>query len=180
MLSISNLLSIFRIFLIIPIAILLNRGNGEEYTLVFFLILIAALADYLDGYFARKFKQVSELGKVLDPLADKLLICVMAILLVIRRDFPLWYASLIIGRDLIIGFLGSYIIRKRKFTAQSNIMGKITANVILSSAAVYVIDWDFMKLPIVYIGAFLILLSLISYGSLFIKLLKTQTEENNI
>ena len=157
MLSISNILSIFRILLIIPIGILLDRGDGIEYNIVFILILIAVLADYFDGYFARKFKQVTELGKVLDPLADKLLVCVIVIFLVMRRDFPLWYALLVICRDLVIGFMSSYIIKKRNYITESNIIGKITANVILASATVYVIGWDFMKIPMIYIGTFFII-----------------------
>ena len=177
MLSISNIISLFRILLIIPVGILLDRGDGIEYNTVFILILTAALADYFDGYFARKFKQVTELGKILDPLADKMLVFVIVFFLVLRRDFPLWYALLVICRDLSIGVMSTYIIKKRKYITESNIIGKITANVILLSATVYVISWDFMKTPMVITGTIFIILSLISYGNNYLKILKTPADE---
>jgi len=172
MLSIANILSIIRALLVIPVIYFLNRGYFIDYLIAFFLIVAAVLTDYFDGYFARRFKQISITGKVLDPLADKIFIGVIAIFLVIKKNFPVWYVSLIIGRDLIICIFNSIFIRKRGRVIQSNIIGKITINILVSSAGVYIIDWDFMKLPLVYLGTFFIILSLISYGRLFLRLQK--------
>lgn len=170
--SIANILSIVRIFLVIPVIYFLNRGCFIDYLIAFCLIVAAVLTDYFDGYFARKFNQISITGKVLDPLADKIFIGVIAIFLVIKKNFPIWYVSLIIGRDLIICIFNSIFIKKRGRVIQSNIIGKITINVLVSSAGVYIIDWDFMKQPLVYLGTFFIILSLISYGRLFLRLQK--------
>jgi len=170
--SIANILSIFRILLVIPVVYFLNRGYFIDYVIALCLIITAVLTDYFDGYFARKFNQISITGKILDPLADKIFIGIIAIFLVIKRNFPVWYTSLIIGRDLIICIFGSLIIKKRGPVIKSNIIGKITNNVLVSSAGIYIIDWDFMKLPLVYLGTFFVILSLISYGRLFLRLQK--------
>jgi CDP-diacylglycerol--glycerol-3-phosphate 3-phosphatidyltransferase len=172
MVSIANILSIIRIILVIPVVYFLNRDLPNDYLIVVGLILCAVLTDYFDGYFARKFNQISITGKILDPVADKIFVGAVVIFLVLKRDFPLWYTFLIISKDIIICIFGSLIIKKRKLVLQSNIFGKITNNAIVSSTAVYIIDWDFMKLPLVYLGTFFIVLTLISYGNIFLKVQK--------
>ncbi|MFC1563122.1 CDP-alcohol phosphatidyltransferase family protein [candidate division KSB1 bacterium] len=168
MFSIPNSLSIIRIFLIIPVIFFLNR---EDYLVVFFLIVAAGLSDFFDGYFARKLKKNSNTGKILDPLADKLFIGVIVIFLVIKLNFPVWFTALIIGRDLIIGIFGIFIIREKKMVMQSNIIGKVTFGILITTVAVYIIDLAFLKVPLIYLGVFFIIFSLISYG---ISLLKFQ------
>lgn len=169
MVSVANILSIMRIVLVIPAVYFLNRDLPNDYLIVFGLILCAVLTDYFDGYFARKFNQISVIGKILDPVADKIFVGAVAIFLVLKRDFPLWYMLLIVCKDILICIFGTLIIRKRKIVLQSNIFGKITNNVIVASSAMYIIDWDFMKLPLVYLGTFFIVFSLISYSNIYLK-----------
>ncbi|CAG7651493.1 CDP-diacylglycerol--glycerol-3-phosphate 3-phosphatidyltransferase [Paenibacillus solanacearum] len=66
------------------------------------LFVLAAATDKLDGYIARKYNQVTNLGKLLDPLADKLLICAALVMLVEAHKLPSWIAVVIIGRELLI------------------------------------------------------------------------------
>lgn len=96
---IPNIISVFRILLIIPIALLLHH---QSWTNAFILILIAGISDALDGFLARVFNWQSRLGSFLDPIADKLLLIVIFISLVQKGIIPLWLAVLVIGRDLII------------------------------------------------------------------------------
>ncbi|TYQ13315.1 UNVERIFIED_CONTAM: CDP-diacylglycerol--glycerol-3-phosphate 3-phosphatidyltransferase [Acetivibrio alkalicellulosi] len=77
---------------------ILNYGNY----LAAFLFLIAASTDGLDGYIARKRKQITRFGKFLDPIADKLLVTAALIALVERNDLTSWAATVIIGREFII------------------------------------------------------------------------------
>jgi CDP-diacylglycerol--glycerol-3-phosphate 3-phosphatidyltransferase len=94
------------------------------------LLAVAILTDFLDGYVARRLHQVSELGKIIDPLADKIAVAVVAILLVSTGDVPLWYVLVVIVRDLLI-LVGGMIIRKeKKIIVQSNWPGKIAVTVI--------------------------------------------------
>jgi len=91
------------------------------------LICLGIATDVLDGILARKLNQISELGKILDPLADKLAVASLAIFLCIYRDFPVWAVILIITRDLAI-LIGGLIAMKRNFAIPtSNLLGKLTA-----------------------------------------------------
>ena len=96
---IINGLTISRIFLGLPIIISLRNGNNDIFI---FLILIAGITDFLDGYFARKYDHKSVLGAKLDPLADKILLIGPMIWLVHEDLVPLWTIWLIISRELLI------------------------------------------------------------------------------
>ena len=96
---IINGLTISRILLGLPIIISLKNYNNEVFI---FLILIAGLTDYLDGYFARKYDHKSAFGAKLDPLADKILLIGPMIWLVHENLVPLWAIWLIISRELLI------------------------------------------------------------------------------
>ena len=96
---IINGLTISRILLGLPIIISLRNGNNDIFI---FLILIAGLTDFLDGYFARKYDYTSVFGAKLDPLADKILLIGPMIWLVHENLVPLWTIWLIISRELLI------------------------------------------------------------------------------
>jgi len=96
---IINGLTISRIILGLPIVIALINGKNDVFI---FLILIAGLTDFLDGYFARKYDHKSVFGAKLDPLADKILLIGPMIWLVHENLVPLWTIWLIISRELLI------------------------------------------------------------------------------
>ena len=96
---IINGLTISRILLGLPIIILLKNGYNDLFV---FLILIAGLTDFLDGYFARKYDHKSVFGAKLDPLADKILLIGPMIWLVHENLVPLWAIWLIISRELLV------------------------------------------------------------------------------
>jgi len=96
---IINGLTISRILLGLPIIISLSNGNNVVFI---YLMLIAGLTDFLDGYFARKYNHKSVFGAKLDPLADKILLTGPMIWLVHENLVPLWTIWLIISRELLI------------------------------------------------------------------------------
>ncbi len=97
--DIPNLICLFRILLVLPIVVLLLRGN---YAIALILFLVAGASDGLDGYLARHFDWRSRLGAILDPLADKLLmVCSYATLGLIGL-LPLWLVALVLLRDVVI------------------------------------------------------------------------------
>ena len=96
---IINGLTILRILIGLPIIILLKNGNNDIFI---FLILIAGLTDFFDGYFARKYAHQSALGAKLDPLADKIVLLGPMLWLVHENLVPLWSIWLIISRELLI------------------------------------------------------------------------------
>ncbi|MDB5622863.1 MAG: pgsA [Devosia sp.] len=75
--SIPNLITIARIFAIVPIAWLVMTGDVGMRTVALVLFIVAAASDWVDGYLARKWQQVSPLGRMLDPIADKMLVGIM-------------------------------------------------------------------------------------------------------
>jgi cardiolipin synthase len=98
--TIPNLICLLRIALTVPIVILLAEGRYDE-TLVLFAV--AAASDILDGYLAKTFGWTSELGKFLDPFADKLLLVSVFITLAVVGLVPVWLAAIAVLRDVVIG-----------------------------------------------------------------------------
>jgi CDP-diacylglycerol--glycerol-3-phosphate 3-phosphatidyltransferase len=92
------------------------------------MLLIAAgfISDLADGYIARKFNEVSELGKVIDPLADKICIIAIIIMLYLAEEISTFYFTVIVLRDVIIFFGGILVSKKIGKVLPSNLLGKIT------------------------------------------------------
>jgi len=107
---IPNIISIFRILLILPVLLLIFRS---QYQWALFLFLVAGLSDALDGYLAKHFGWRTRVGALLDPVADKLLIAGSYIALAWLNLIPFWLATIVVSRDLIIAigvFIYSFII----------------------------------------------------------------------
>ena len=166
-LTISNMLSLLRLFLAIPIWLLMNNftDNFSRFVLIA-LCLVAALTDILDGYFARKRNEITEAGKIIDPLADKVLIGLIIIKLYLMGVINLYYFIMIIGRDLIIFIGGIYVSRKLKRILPSNVLGKITVIVISFVIILILFNVNHSGLlfsAFYYLSIFLIFVSLYGY-----------------
>ena len=108
-LTLSNSISFLRIFLAIPTVLgILN----DDINLAAAMMVIAYITDIADGYVARKTNTVSELGKALDPIADKLYVAALLIAMFLKNMVPLWFVILVIGKD-IITMLGVLAARKK-------------------------------------------------------------------
>ena len=102
-----NLICLIRIALIWPIAAALNAG---EQLAALSLFVAAGVSDGLDGYLAKRFHWTSELGKVLDPLADKLLLVTVFVEAAWLGLIPWWLSATVVARDVLIG-LGALVFR---------------------------------------------------------------------
>jgi len=172
--TISNLLSFLRIFLAIPIFFFIANAETE---ILLIIIFVAIITDFLDGYFARKFNEITELGKILDPFADKVCTTTAFIALTIYQNFPLWITILIIIRDVFI-ILGSLFILKRdKLVTPSNIPGKITVFFISVLALVHILHLTDLFWPITILVILSIIVSAYNYFLVLLKNLKTNTNE---
>jgi cardiolipin synthase len=96
---IPNALCVFRMLLVVPIAMLLFRA---EYWSTLWVLAFAAATDGLDGFLAKRFGWTSELGKILDPLADKMLLVSVFLTLAVVGHVPIWLAATAVARDLTI------------------------------------------------------------------------------
>ena len=170
-LTIPNLISICRILLLIPISISLWNDNISAF---FILAFISFLSDYLDGYIARRFNQVSEFGKMLDPLGDKFSICVVLTVLYFKNLVPLWLLIIVLGRDIVILISSFFVARKYKFVVTSNFLGKITVNVLSLTILVYIFDIVILEKIFSILTAVFIFLSSFSYFKRHRNLIKTE------
>ena len=107
--NIANRLTILRILLIVPfIIILVWKSDQFSYRLIAFVIFaIASLTDFLDGYLARKFNLITNFGKLMDPLADKILVLSSLLIFVELKYVPAWMVIVIITRDFLINGIRS-------------------------------------------------------------------------
>ena len=169
----ANQITILRIFLI-PVMVLvffLNQENPRYYlTSIFF---IAAITDYLDGYLARKWKQVSKLGKFLDPVADKLLVVSSLLLLLVDNNNVIIFIPIciIVLREVLISALREWVARENfKKPLDVNNFGKLktlfqmfSIGFLLFNGTVFTISTYMIGLYGIYIAAFLSLVSMIIY-----------------
>jgi cardiolipin synthase len=122
-LTVPNILSAIRIACIPLFAALILKEETTYTGLVLFAVVLAT--DWVDGYVARRTGQISELGKILDPVADRLAIACGIVALVVRGAFPLWAAALIVGRDLVALVGGAIALAGRGVRVPVRPLGKI-------------------------------------------------------
>lgn len=120
----ANKLTLVRIFLVPIFLLVLALKFRYGYYIAALVFILAASTDGLDGYIARKKNQVTRLGKLMDPLADKLLISAALISLVELRRLPAWVAVVIIGREFAVTGLRSVAATEGYVIAASK-LGKI-------------------------------------------------------
>jgi CDP-diacylglycerol--glycerol-3-phosphate 3-phosphatidyltransferase len=116
-----NSLTLFRVAVVPVIVILLMFPSRPTTMIAALLFSAAAITDYLDGYYARQRGLVSNLGKVMDPVADKLLVSSVFIMLAAMRWVPAWIVCIIVGRELAVTGLRNIIAEKGEDVSASNL-----------------------------------------------------------
>lgn len=159
----ANIITITRLLLIIPFGILLyNKGIQNLVPACLFTFII--ITDFLDGYVARKYKQVTKFGKLLDPFVDKLLIVVTTIILIIKNIIPI-YSLYIFIRDIIIWILALTMMKKKKIVLAADIYGK-TKTVLHFLAILFVLiigKWNIISFDLLVLS-FVTLFPELIYG----------------
>ncbi len=137
---IANLLTASRLFLIPIIIHLILTGQSTAALLVF---AFAALTDLLDGAVARRLNEVTELGRILDPLTDRLLISSMVIALFLRNGIgpPLWAILVLVGRDILI-LVGSTWLTWKGRPVEVTMLGKTATAVLLLAILLMVAELE--------------------------------------
>lgn len=167
--TVPNLLSILRI-ISLPFIFYLIKYNYPTWALI--LLIASWVTDLLDGFIARTFNQRSKLGSYLDPIADKIVTASLFIFLTIHDRIPLWIASIVVGRDVVI-FAGLLVVfLPQKFpVASPSYLGKFTT--FFQALILLLVMSDRVPslkgfltplyLPVLYTTATLTILSLIQY-----------------
>ena len=140
-LNLPNSLTLLRIFLVpFLVVVLLTRFPGKEYVALG-IFLLAAVTDFFDGYIARRRNQITRLGTLLDPIADKLLVSAALISLVELGLAPAWMIVIIIGREFAVSGLRSIAAQQGVTIAASPLgKGKTVSQVI--AIAVLVLGYE--------------------------------------
>ena len=120
--DIPNILSIIRIFLVFVFVFVFFVLNSPIWALVVFLV--AGATDVVDGYLARRFNWISNLGKILDPFADKLMQCTALVCLCIRSYVPLWFVLVFFAKEMATLIIGLLVIKRRSVVVVSKWYGK--------------------------------------------------------
>jgi len=148
----ANKVTISRIllipFFVVEVLYYVKTGNELHRIAALLTFAVAAILDGVDGYIARRYHQWSELGTVLDPLADKLLLVSGVVLLSFDHapllgQFPMWLTGTIIGRDVVI-LIGMIVIQFTvgKVTARPHVIGKIATVLQMISVIWLLLKWD--------------------------------------
>lgn len=170
--TIPNVLSFFRILLIPFIVWTYVSGN---IVLSAVLIVLSGLTDIVDGFIARKFNMVSSLGKVLDPIADKLTLGAIIISVSMRKRNIFVLMVLFIVKEVLMGIEGLIILKKTGTTYSAKWYGKVTT-LLLYVSMVIMILWVNMPLMVCYILTFVcsvaVILSFVLYTVLNCKKLR--------
>lgn len=151
---------------LIPVIVWLFLGK-EDYLLTGIFVVISGLTDVVDGMIARKFNMISDLGKVLDPIADKATQAVVVILLSIR--FPLMLLPLSVGivKEIFMTISGYMVVKKCNIVLGANWHGKLATVVLTVTMALHLVWYSItpvVSIVLICLSAVLILLSLTLYA----------------
>ena len=137
--TIPNILSLLRIVMIPAIVWLYNNDMPHQ---AVFILLLSGLTDIVDGFIARHFNLISNLGKILDPIADKLTQAV--ILLSVSSEYPLMLIPLILltVKEVSLSIIGIFVIRRTREVKGANWHGKVTTFMLYFTLIVHIICID--------------------------------------
>lgn len=138
----ANLMSLTRIPLAFVLGYFLSQSGNAAPLLSAAVFILAGITDFLDGYLARHHRQITTLGIALDPICDKIFAGVAVIFLILYRDFPIWLAFAILGRDLLIVTGGLVLRRHRDLNLPSNLTGKYAFAAVAVLAGSYIIEYQ--------------------------------------
>lgn len=169
--TIANMLSMLRLVLVVPITYLILTDG--PLTWLFGLILLALVTDWFDGRVARWSRTVSEWGKVLDPLADKVAGAAVVLALVVRGTLPMWFLSVILARDVAIILGGVVLARRTSQVVMSAWMGKVAVTALALTVLAALLRADEPVLTFcIWITTGLMVYSFFLYAARFARLMK--------
>ena len=185
LMTIPNAISFFRIILITPFVALFIVGRylTNDYTPAIVVLVISGISDFFDGFIARKFHQESELGKVLDPLADKLTLIAVGVCLICIEPYVLPLMIIMVVKDILMIIGGTVIINQGIIPPKSSWYGKIStfmfyvSVVLVVSMAFFGFRNEPLSLTILGVTAGMMIFALVNYAIIFFRIQKQQKEK---
>lgn len=170
----SNVVSLFRGLLTVPVAYALAT---DALWTAFGLCWFAAFTDWLDGWLARRTGTVSEWGKVIDPISDKVLVGTIVVMLLLKGFLPIWFVTAVVIRDIIILIAAVYAKRYTPVILPSLMSGKLAVSAIAFTGVVAMINWQVPRDIGIAVSCALIVVSLWQYGKRLHGIIR-QVQEN--
>lgn len=162
--TLPNAVSILRMVLLVPVLVLLDRpGSGSQAAGVA-LLLVAGFTDLADGALARWRGWVSPSGKIVDPVADKVLIGGLVIYLAATRGFPVWLVGLVLIRDAALVLGATVILKRERLVFAANRSGKLTTFALGLLIMAYVLRLTAAYQPLTVAATAMLVISTVSYG----------------
>ena len=168
--NLPNKITLFRVILVpVFVVLMLLPQSIIPYKNIISCVIfcVACISDFFDGYLARKWKLVTNFGKFMDPLADKLLVCSALIIFVELGYIPSWAVVIIIGREFIVSGIRLIAADNGTFIA-ANMLGKIKTNAQMFMSIFMILNIDnnvfkIITLVLMYASVALTIISLIEY-----------------
>jgi cardiolipin synthase len=168
--NIPNALTILRM-LMIPLMVYVFNNFGAEWAMGVYVL--ASLTDILDGYIARKYNQITNFGKLMDPLADKLMVISMLIMLVINAYIPMWVLIVIACKELMMVAGAALLLGGKKVVVMANKLGKaatfafFVSIVLVCLRDVWLPLWT-VGVSLVYVAVALSIIAMIGYARAYL------------
>ncbi|MEA2076569.1 MAG: CDP-alcohol phosphatidyltransferase family protein [Candidatus Marinimicrobia bacterium] len=174
----ANMISMARIVLTIP-AIWLFATDRWVWGLI--ILGVCVISDWVDGFVARITHEVSDFGKFIDPLADKVVAAAMILLMIIRMDFPIWFLTLLIVRDTSIYIMKRILYKRQGIVTGANITGKLFISVLTIAGVLWLLEFylslNLYAIYVLYLATLLMFISWVIYGIQSAKMFKSRRVE---
>lgn len=182
LLSIPNIICYIRL-LLIPVFVVLyiKAETTKEYLIAGSVVLVAGSTDFLDGFIARKYDMVTEFGKLLDPVVDKLMQAALLFVLIIEIDYMYILAAIFFIKEVVMAIAGYIFIKKGKKLDGAKWFGKVSTAVFYASMLILIMFPGLHNTVISYllmiICDFFLILSFVLYGREYYYMYKEAKEE---
>lgn len=173
-LNIPNCLTVVRIALLPLVVWRFRKGDSLGALLVY---LLAMLTDAVDGIIARRFNQVTALGKLLDPIADKLSLLTLLGLFVADGEIPLWLLGVILLKELAL-VIGGAVALRRGIVVYALPIGKVTTVAFVASIVARFLSWRAVADALLGVSVVLSMIALVWYGLDLMKKLNTNNVDS--
>ncbi len=173
--NVPNALSLFRLCLV-PIFSWVYFGNSEVSRIYAVIIYaMASATDFLDGKIARKYNQISKLGRILDPLGDKMMTFAVLLCITISNVIPVWAIVVFLAKEIIMGIGGFILYKKFKDMPPANYMGKISTVVFFVVCVILMLFSGISETAatvMISIALAVMILALVGYTIRYIRIIK--------
>lgn len=161
--GLPNFFTAMRLVLLPFIILFLNQGSRRGDFLALVFMGMAMVTDFLDGHYARKLNKTSDVGRMLDPLIDKISVNAAMLVLAHVKGLPYWYVAIVVVRDLFLLLTGTLMISRKRLVVESNILGKWTSTIFALVIVTYTLNIPYLKQALMYLSLVLIPATVVGY-----------------